>query len=143
MLRYAVVPRKSPLSDEIKYYAHCTSPEPVTIDAIARRIAMNCTLTRHDIVACLSAFQEQLIESLQEGKSVRLSDLGSFRLTLRSKGCPKKEDFTSSMISGTLVRFVPAPKLRKALAVGAEGVQFVLQGKAPAEAAPGGDPVKG
>ena len=124
MLKYQVVSRKNPISKSTKFYAQLGSPEPVSLDKIADMIAANCTLTRHDIVACLSAFQEQLINSLQEGKSVRLGDLGSFRVSLHSRGTDTAEEFSASCISGIKFRFYPAARLRKALKIGADGVSF-------------------
>ena len=125
MLKYSVLCRKNPVNKNVKWYAQIASPEPLMIDKLAELIAQNCTLTRHDILACLSAFQEQLINALQEGKSVRLADLGSFRVTMHSVGSPTEDAFTASNINRLSIRFVPATKLRKALSVGAHGIAFV------------------
>lgn len=125
MLKYTVVSRKNPVNSDVKWYAQIASPEPVSIDKLSNLIAQNCTLTRHDIVACLSAFQEQLINALQEGKSVRLADLGSFRVTMHSAGALTKDAFSTANINGLSIRFVPASRLRKAISVGAHGVKFV------------------
>ena len=133
MLKYLVVSRKNPVNSNVKWYAQIASPEPVNIDTLSNLIAQNCTLTRHDIVACLSAFQEQLINALQEGKSVRLADLGSFRLTMHSVGAPTEDTFSVGNINRLSIRFVPAAKLRKALSVGANGVKFSQLGITPAE----------
>ena len=129
MIKYFVKSRKNPIDKTSKYYAQISSPEPIDLEAIAKRIAANCTLTRHDILACLSAFQEQLILSLQEGKSVRLSDLGCFRVTLRSEGTETELEFSTSKIIGTHILFSPAARLRKALSVGADGVNFSMMAK--------------
>ena len=134
MIKYYVKGRKNPIDKSTKYYAQISSPEPVDIEAIAKRIGANCTLTRHDILACLSAFQEQLIYSLQEGKSVRLSDLGSFRVTLHSEGTETMEEFTTSHVTGIRIRFVPAARLRKAIAIGADGVSISATDKPKASA---------
>ena len=129
MIKYFVKSRKNPIDKTTKFYAQIASPEPIDVEAIARRIAANCTLTRHDILACLSAFQEQLIYSLQEGKSVRLSDLGSFRVTLRSQGTDTAEEFNSGHIEGMRIRFTPAARLRKSISVGADGVSLSVVDK--------------
>ena len=129
MIKYFVKSRKNPIDKTTKFYAQIASPEPIDVEAIARRIAANCTLTRHDILACLSAFQEQLINSLQEGKSVRLADLGSFRVTLSSQGTDTAEEFNSSHIRGLRIRFTPAARLRKSVSVGADGVNLSMMDK--------------
>ena len=124
MLKYTVVCRKNPVNSDVKFYAQLTPPEPVDVDKISEMIAQNCTLTRHDIVACLSAFQEQLINALMDGKSVRLGDLGSFRVTAHSNGAATEEAFNASNIMNLTIRFVPASRLRKTLRVGAPGISF-------------------
>lgn len=124
MLKYSVVSRKNPNNQEVKFYAQIATPEPLSIDSLAKMIAQNCTLTRHDIVACLSAFQEQFINALQEGKSIRLGDLGSFRVTMHSIGAETEETFASSNVNRLSIRFAPAPKLRKAISIGADGIQL-------------------
>ena len=124
MLHYSIISRKNPMSSVVKYYAQIASPEPLDIEALSKRIAQNCTLTRHDIVACLSAFQEQLINALQEGKSVRLNDVGSFRVTMHSNDTDLQKDFTSANIKKLSIRFVPAAALRKAISIGADGIKM-------------------
>ena len=124
MLKYTVVSRKNPVNSNVKWYAQIATPEPIGIDTLSNLIAQNCTLTRHDILACLSAFQEQLINALQHGKSVRLADLGSFRVTMHSVGAPTEDDFSVGNINRLSIRFVPASKLRKSISVGASGIAF-------------------
>lgn len=127
MLKYHVVSRKNPLNGSVKYYGQMATPESLDIEAISKRIADNCTLTRHDIVACLSAFQEQMIYSLLEGKSVKLGDLGTFRVTISSEGQEFEKDFKASSIKSLHIRFYPAPRLKRAVRVGAEGVKFMAE----------------
>ena len=126
MLKYSVLCRKNPANKNAKWYAQIASPQPLDIDTLSNLIAQNCTLTRHDILACLSAFQEQLINALKEGKSVRLADLGSFRVTMHSVGSPTEDAFTAGNINRLSIRFVPASKLRKAISVGADGIAFTM-----------------
>lgn len=126
MLKYSVVCRKNPTNSDVKWYAQIASPQPVDLDTLSDLIAQNCTLTRHDIVACLSAFQEQLINALKEGKSVHLNDLGCFRLTMHSIGSETEEAFAPSNINRLSIRFVPAVKLRKAVSIGASGIHLAM-----------------
>ena len=139
MLKYHLVTRKNPMNGDVKYYGQLATPEPLDIEAISKRIADTCTLTRHDIVACLSAFQEQMINSLLEGKSVHLGDLGTFRVTLNTKGADVAKDFTSAMIKRLHIRFYPASRLKRAVRIGAEGVKFSIV-RDPADAEPSPSP---
>jgi hypothetical protein len=74
---YKIVERINPTKrDEApKYYGYIVSMSKLGIEEIATRISASCTVTRHDCLAVLSALQEQIIYSLQEGKSVALGDL--------------------------------------------------------------------
>ena len=44
------------------------------------------TVSSADVKAVLDALQYEVIEALENGNSVRLGDLGSFRLTMKSQG---------------------------------------------------------
>ena len=133
MLKYFVVTRKNPQNEDVKWYAQIAPPEVMDINKISELIAQNCTLTRHDIVACLSAFQEQMLNALMEGKSVRLQDLGSFRMTMHSVGAPTEDAFSVGNINRLSIRYVPSARLRKSLSIGAPGIQM---SQIPAPSAP-------
>ena len=143
MIKFYVKSRQNPINQNTKFYAQIASPEPVSIETIAKQIAAGCTLTRHDILACLSSFQEQLINALQDGKSVRLSDLGSFRVSLSSDGTDTKEAFSASKIKGVSIIFAPSARLRKATALGADGMSLSMINKGEPTAAEPQDPGAG
>ncbi len=92
MIYYNVIKRKSPKDGTVKFYAMINRASYVTLSQVAENISRECTLTVHDIKAVLSSLQEQIILQLQDGKSVRFGDLGSFRATLQSKGVANKEE---------------------------------------------------
>ena len=131
MLKYSVICRKNPVNSDVKFYAQAATPEPLEIDKLSEMIAQNCTLTRHDIVACLSAFQEQLINALQEGRSVRLADLGSFRVTMHSIGTVTEDAFSVGNIHRLSIRFVPSTKLRRSIRIGAPGIHLTQVANPP------------
>ena len=88
MINYKAIQRKNPLNDEVKWYPTIVLGNPVLLDEMTELIALNCTVTEHDIKAVLSALQEQIVLALKQGRSVRLGDLGSFRLTSRPGAFP-------------------------------------------------------
>lgn len=94
MIYYNVIKRKSPKDATVKFYAQSRISSYLTLDQIAENISRECTVTVHDIKAVLSSLQEQVILALQDGKSVRFGDLGSFHVTLKSGGAESKEEFT-------------------------------------------------
>ena len=123
MINYKAIKRQNPQNKgEYKWYPSIVLTNPMLLDELAEAIALNCTVTAHDIKAVLSAMQEQIIFALRQGRSVRLGDLGSFRLTISGKG---EADAASVFACGiatpppvsprktvrTKNRFLPKPRL--------------------------------
>ena len=86
MINFDVIQRRNPKDGTVKFYSQAQTSEYMTLEDIAENISRECTVTVHDIKAVLSALEEQIIIALQAGRSVRFGDLGSFHVTLQSKG---------------------------------------------------------
>ena len=109
MIYYNVIKRKSPKDGTVKFYASAQNGTYMNLEQVATNISRECTVTVHDVKAVLS--------SLQDGKSVRFGDLGSFHVTVRSKGAENKSDFKKANISHVMVRFVKSAAMRSAFAL--------------------------
>lgn len=59
---------------------------PVTLAQIVKRVEKRSTVSSADVKAVLDALQYEVIEVLEAGNTVRLGDIGSFRLTIKSQG---------------------------------------------------------
>lgn len=59
---------------------------PVTLAQIVKRVEKRSTVSSDDVKAVLDALQYEVIEALEAGNTVRLGDIGSFRLTIKSQG---------------------------------------------------------
>lgn len=127
MLTYRTISRKSPKDQSLKYYPMLVSPKPIFSDQIISRIERRCTLASADVKAVTDAIEVELMDNLAEGKSVRLGDLGTFRLTLRTKGSATPEEVTADKIVGSHIVFTPSPKLRRALSVRNKTLKFTKQ----------------
>lgn len=66
-------------------------------------------------MAVLEALVQLLPDYLTDGRSVKLGDFGSFRLTLSSEGADTAETFNSSMIKKSKLHFRPGKLIRDAL----------------------------
>lgn len=119
--------KKNMRTQVVKWYAQISKVRPVTLEEISERIAMNCTVTEHDIKAVLSALQEQVGICMKEGQSVRLGDLGSFRPTVSSEGCSTKEEVTAATVKSINVKFTKGGRLRSLLRKGQKGVRLAME----------------
>lgn len=87
MIKYVIQGKKNPLKKtEIKYYPQMAPSTPMTLAQIVKRVEKRSTVSSTDVKAVLDALQYEVIEALENGNSVRLGDLGSFRLTMKSQG---------------------------------------------------------
>lgn len=114
---YSVVPRVDPrdTSAEMTYYARAQARGEVTLGDMARRIQRRCTLTRADTLAVLAALEEEICRGLCNGEIVRLGEIGSFQVGVKSEGVKQEADFRESMISKVWVHFRPGMGLKEAL----------------------------
>ena len=124
MIKYIAQIRKNPVTKAVAWYPQAAHVEALNLDDIAERISLTCTVTEHDIKAVLSALQEQIVFALRNGNSVRLGDLGSFRLTMQGNPSETREEVSAEKIKRIRVRFTSGSRLRTSLKSGARGVRF-------------------
>ena len=82
---------------------------------MAERIQRSSTVNWADVVCVLRALQTEMIESFKKGEIVRLGNLGSFYVTLRSSGTLVLKDVKEGLIKGARVRFRPGKEIKNAL----------------------------
>ena len=119
MIKYVIQGKRNPLDrSQMKYYAQMASTTPVTLDQIIKRIEKRSTVSSADVKAVLDALQYEVIDALESGNSVRLGDLGSFRLTLQSDGVASQEEakkLGARIIRQVNVQFSKSTSMRDAL----------------------------
>lgn len=85
--------------------------DTVTTDMLAERIEEATTLTKTDVVACITAFLTFIRQALLDGRRVELDNFGYFKVGVQSKGAVKLDEFpTSAWIKNARVLFGPAVK---------------------------------
>lgn len=112
MIKYYPKASKNPVTKAIVYVPTITGGEFVDLDYVSKRIEKESTVSAADIRAVLNALQSVVISELQEGRSVRLGDLGSFRLTLSGEMAPTAEQCTEAKIKDVRVRFSQSAAMR-------------------------------
>ena len=118
-MKYRVVKRGVPGAEPEdvvkKQYANPVNAGKLTIKDLSKDIAARTTLTRGDIENVLISFVEGLPTYLKLGLSVKLGDLGTMRLTLKSEGVDEGMKFDASKIKGVKVIFTPSTELKNNL----------------------------
>ena len=83
-LNYSVSLRTNPIKKDepAKAYATAQVNGELSLKQLSRRVSMQTTVSRADVVAVLISTVENLLDALQEGKQVDFGDLGKFRLQI-------------------------------------------------------------
>lgn len=128
MIKYVIRAKKNPIAKSVKYYPQIAPTTPVTLAQIVKRIEKRSTVSSADVKAVLDALQYEVIEALQNGNSVRLGDLGSFRLSIKANGSATSDEARrtgANAIKAVNVQFTKSTAMRDALSP--SGVEFALQ----------------
>ncbi|MBP3774233.1 MAG: HU family DNA-binding protein [Bacteroidaceae bacterium] len=105
MIVFKTTKRANPKNGSKAFYAEQVRLGQITLNDLAEEMAQESTVTRHDILAVLSSLQQHVINHLQQGKSVRLGDLGSFHVRITSKPSEKEEEVSADNVKGLRVHF--------------------------------------
>lgn len=119
MIKYVIQAKKNPLDrNEVKYYPQMAPTTPMTLAQIVKRVERRSTVSSADVKAVLDALQYEVIEALESGNTVRLGDLGSFRLTIKADGAPTATEAKkkgAQLIKQVNVRFTKSTTMRDTL----------------------------
>ena len=115
-LNYSVALRPNPLKKDepAKAYATAQVNGELSLKQLSRRVSMQTTVSRADVVAVLISTVENLLDALQEG------ELGKFRLQILNEGAESLEKFTSTNITGVNIQYIPGEDLKNIFA----GLEF-------------------
>ena len=75
----------------MKYYPQMIPTTSVSLAQVIKRVEKRSTVLSADVKAVLDALQYEVIDALQNGNTVRLGDLGSFRLSIKAWGYETSE----------------------------------------------------
>lgn len=115
---YKAMPKAQPGvvgGGQIKFYAAIVRERPVEIRKIANEISNFSSLTTTDIFAVLESFLDRMHVYLEEGRIVKLGDLGSFSPALASHGEEVAEDVNQQTIKKLKINFRPSLELKSRL----------------------------
>lgn len=115
-IKYKVVMRNQPGvvgGGERRFYAAAKTTGEVDIDELTRDIEKISTVSGADIRAVLYALVDVAADELADSNIVRLGDLGSLRVSIKSNGFDAYNDVNESAIKGSKVLFLPGKKLKE------------------------------
>ena len=98
-----------------KFYASPVHGREITLEGMTKAIEKTSTVNGADIRAVLYAMVEEAVLGLDEGRIIRLGDLGSLRITLSSESRATAEEVTASTVKKAGVIFTPGKKLQEML----------------------------
>ena len=119
MIKFVIRAKKNPLKrDQVKFYLQMAPGVPVMLRTIVRRIEKRSGVSSASVKAVLDALQYEILQTLADGNSVRLDDIGSFRLTMHGEGvttAKEAKEKGANLIKRVRVRFTKSSTMRMAL----------------------------
>lgn len=116
MIQYKISSVKSPKTGLKVYFPTIVQSGTLTLGEVAGRIAKRSTMHTADIKAVLSALEGVAGDALANGHTVRLGDLGSFRLTCAATGGEDDAaNVTAKHVSRLRIRFTPSGAMQRML----------------------------
>ncbi|SMO62089.1 DNA-binding protein, histone-like, putative [Saccharicrinis carchari] len=100
---------------EKKFYASAKMEGDLTLEGLTNRIEKISTVSGADIRAVLYAMVDVMVDSLGDGKNVRLGDLGSLRVGISSVGEATAAEVKASSVKSSKVIFTPGKKIKEML----------------------------
>ena len=115
-MKYKLVSRANPQDrTKSKLYAQAVNDGTVTQKALSADIVGLSSLSRGDVSNAIESLIETMPKYLLMGRSVKLGDFGTLRLSFTSDGVENAKDFNTNMIRGVKVIFTPSPEFKLAL----------------------------
>ena len=117
MLELKGIARKNPQDNTAtpKYYAYSTTTGMVDFERLAYLVSNQCTVRVSDCLAVLRALEHNMMDELEQGRTVQFGDLGLFHIGVRAEGQGTLEEVNSSTVQNAHMNFRPAKCLRKML----------------------------
>jgi predicted histone-like DNA-binding protein len=115
-MKYKLIWRSNPQNQsKKKLYATPINEGTITESDLKKEIVSLSSLSKGDVANVIESLIDVVPKYLLMGKSVRLGDIGTLRLSFSSKGVDSREEFNVGMIEGRKVIFTPGTELKKQL----------------------------
>ncbi len=118
MAKYKLIKKVNPQKRQEpgKWYATPKSETPLSGKAMTRAATANTTTAPIEMEAALELLAKFVPQQLQQGHTVKIPGLGTFRLTFKSDGVEDINSFrANSMIKNARIVFTPSKELRESV----------------------------
>ena len=120
-VNYKLVQRKNPLKKDepAKWYATPNSAKPLSPKALTRAATANTTTAPIELESAMELLAAFIPQQLQQGHTVNVPGMGTFRLTFKSDGVEDIDKFNAGqMIKSPRIVFTPAKELKEGVLQG-------------------------
>lgn len=117
MIKYNIIPRKNPITKEVKYYAtkDGTGAARFMTDQMYKTMSETSNVPIAYIPQALEAIAQAVQMFVLNGHCVTVGSLGSFQPVIKSSGALSADEFSTAHIKGVSIKFRPSPVLREVL----------------------------
>jgi len=116
-IKFHAVQRKDPRDRNLpgKYYAEINNRYEITFEQLLGEITDMSTVSVGDTYNVMQTLIHLIKKHLQEGRNLKLGDLGSFYLTINSDGKDTMDEVDAKSIVQANIRYRPSVKLKEIL----------------------------
>jgi predicted histone-like DNA-binding protein len=120
---FTAVGKTSPTqpNQPMRYFPRAVQSGVIDLEMLSEQISTSTTLTETDCHAVVISLVNTVSRALEEGKIVRLGQLGTFQVSVKGTGCEIAEAVSGKSITSASIIFRPGIRFKKML----QNLQFV------------------
>lgn len=113
MIYFKVIKRKNPKDGTVKFYSQAVGRRIISQKELMADVEKQTSLTSGDVKNAIDSLLYVIKKNLTDGRSVKLDGIGTFSVSLASRGVANKNDFNASKIKRKNICFRASTDLRK------------------------------
>ena len=102
-------------SAPMKYYPRACNYGEIDLEELAEQVSFSCSATPADCYLVIMSLVEEVSNSLEQGKIVRLGQLGSFQVSIKGSSSDTPEYVRPQNVTSSSILFRPGKKLKTML----------------------------
>lgn len=113
MIYFNVIKRKNPKDGTVKYYAQAYGRRVISQKELMDDVEKQTSLTSGDVKNAIDSLLYVIKKNLSDGRSVKLDGIGTFSVSIKSRGVSNKKDFTTADVKRKMINFRASTDLRE------------------------------